>query len=401
MNTRAESLSHHQMESGSYTIEVIETGDDLNRCREEWLNLLDKVPTHEFHQNPDNIQMQLAHTCGGTRLRIFLIRKGGTLCCIAPFALVKGQFRLSLGIIPLWRFSLHQYRLYGTNLILAKQADPQGCLYALAEALRKRQNEYRLIYIESLPYSSPLYRANNPLPGFRIYPAGAKRNIVWGLRTSNSFAEYLSTFRKKRRYNLNRSVRLLGEAFQGDYSIEKVTRPEQVEEFLVAVDAIYENCWQKNTYGAFRHSTPGNIAYHRSLARSGWLRSYLLRGGGTPVAYIIGYQYRSRYYYEYIGYDQKWGKLSPGTVLTYRMIEDLHTHDRPEILDFGYGDSSYKRLFGNFSHEANYTHIVPGSSPMRMVLLVQLGLSRLYDTISRILIRTGLDKKARKVLKRQ
>ncbi len=384
-----------------YTVDVVESESDLLAVRKEWKKLLHEAPEHEFHQTPDNIHLLLKHIYTDTRIRIFLIRKNGVLQSIAPFSLMQGKFKLSLGIIRLWKFHIRQYKLYGTCLIFSGQADQEKCLHALAGELSTRKEEHDLVYLESLARNSPLYRLKDPLPGYKIYPFSAKKNMVQGLRTSNSFQEYLSTFRKKKRYNLKRNIRVLSDAVKGDYQMEKICRPEQVESFMTAVDYIYERCWQRKTYGPHKHGTPGNIAYHQSLSRLGWLRCYLLTCSGKPAAYIIGYQYERRYYYEYIGYDQKWSHLSPGTVLTYLMIEELHSVDRPEILDFGYGENTYKKIFGNYSYEADNTAVARKYSRMHFTMLTQLFLSRLYIFVSGLLIKTGLDKKIRKSLKRQ
>lgn len=384
-----------------YTVDVIESEDGLLAVRDEWIKLLHETPAHEYHQHPDNIHLLLKHVYSETKIRIFLIRKNGVLCCIAPFFLMQSEFKLTLGIINLWKFPIQQYKLYGTCLVFAERTDHKACLSALSGALHIRRKEYDLVYLESIAYRSPLYTLEKPLPGFKVYPFSTRKNVVRGLHTSNSFSEYLSSFRKKKRYNLNRNVRLLSDAVEKDYSMERITHPDQVEKFLNAVDHVYERCWQKKTYGSHQHGTVENITYHQSIARLGWLRSYLLICAGSPVAYIIGYQYEGRYYYEYIGYDRAWAHLSPGTVLTYLMIEDLHNFNRPKILDFGYGENTYKQIFGNFSYEANNTGVVKNGSKMHLAMLVQLALSQLYISVYEILIKTGLDKKARKLLKRQ
>jgi CelD/BcsL family acetyltransferase involved in cellulose biosynthesis len=51
------------------------------------------------------------------------------------------------------------------------------------------------------------------------------------------------------------------------------------------------------------------------------------------------------FHYADIGHDAELSKFSPGTVLLYRLIEDLIAHDRPQTLNFGIGVSEYKRQF--------------------------------------------------------
>ncbi|HFC53073.1 MAG TPA: GNAT family N-acetyltransferase [Gammaproteobacteria bacterium] len=383
-----------------YAIEVIESEEQLAARKDEWEAFLRDAPAHEYHHHPANIGLLLRHLYTDTSLRVFLIRKEGTLCCIAPFSLERSHFNLKFGTVTLWNNAVHQYTLLGTRIVFATGADPGPCLGILAEELRGRRDEYDLIFMESLSYGSPLYTIENPLPGFSIYPISIHKNVVRGLRTSDSFSEYLATLRKKRRYNLKRSVRMLERAAGKDYRVERITGAAQVEGFLEAVDYIFVRCWQRHTHKGYRHLTDGNVAYHQGLANLGWLRSYLLYCKQQPVAYVIGYQYRGRYYYEYIGYDQAWAEFSPGTILTFLMIEDIHTVDRPEILDFGFGENVYKQIFGNYSYEANNSYLVLRDSRMRIAAQAQLELSRVYCSIYPALVKCGLDRPIRKVLRR-
>ncbi len=384
-----------------YTVDILESGDELLSFRDEWQELLNDSDSHEFHHHPDNIHLLISHLRKEMQPRIFFIRKNNILQCIAPFSLMQDEFRLGIGTVTLLKLPVQEYKLHGTRIIFSRKADLQGCLKALADELKRRQKEFNLIYLESLSHDSPFYTLDDPLPGFTVYPESSKKNVVRGLRTKNNFAEYLATFRKKRRYNLKRNLRLIEEAANGNLYMEKIEKPDQVEGFFKAVDQIYEKCWQRRIYGTYHHYSKGNIAYHKGIANLGWLRSYLLYCDGEPVAYIIGYQYQNRYYYEYIGYDRTWGKLSPGTVLTYLMIEDLHSHNRPEILDFGYGENIYKQIFGNFSYEATNTYIVPKLSRIRLAAQGQLTLSRLYFLLFSLLTKTGLDQKIRRRLRQR
>jgi len=82
------------------------------------------------------------------------------------------------------------------------------------------------------------------------------------------------------------------------------------------------------------------------FARRGLLRSYVLRAGETPCAFVIGYQYRGVYFYAVVGYDPAYSRHSPGIALLYLMLEDLFANDCPRLVSFGRGDDDYKRRFG-------------------------------------------------------
>jgi CelD/BcsL family acetyltransferase involved in cellulose biosynthesis len=69
--------------------------------------------------------------------------------------------------------------------------------------------------------------------------------------------------------------------------------------------------------------------------------------GDIPCAFVVGYQYAGVYHYAELGFDEAFAEYSPGTVLLYLLLEALHQRQRPELLNFGVGDASYKLRFGN------------------------------------------------------
>ncbi len=81
------------------------------------------------------------------------------------------------------------------------------------------------------------------------------------------------------------------------------------------------------------------------LAESSMLRCYLLYMREDPVAFIRGYQYEGTYYYEEIGFDKDFRHLEPGTGLNFFVLQDLFSHDKPQRLDFGFGENDYKRKY--------------------------------------------------------
>jgi len=50
------------------------------------------------------------------------------------------------------------------------------------------------------------------------------------------------------------------------------------------------------------------------------------------------------YIYEQVGYDQRFARHSPGTILLYRLIRHLYEVDTPRWVDFGEGMRSTKQV---------------------------------------------------------
>ena len=78
-------------------------------------------------------------------------------------------------------------------------------------------------------------------------------------------------------------------------------------------------------------------------------RCYLLQAADKPCAFLVGYQYGDVFQSAELGFDANLSRFSPGTVLMYLLIEDLHKHRPVRLLNFGVGDATYKMRFGNIS----------------------------------------------------
>ncbi len=160
-----------------------------------------------------------------------------------------------------------------------------------------------------------------------------------------TFELYLQKFKSKVRYNLRRQVRRLQEQGAGRLDLIRVETPADVDGFLAEAAMVEAQSWQFQELGATLGASDEYRQRLTRLAEQSALRCYLLRVGGEPSAMVIGYQYAGTYYYSWCGFAQSLAEFSPGTVLLYRIIEDLCSHDRPRRLTFLWGDAGYKRLF--------------------------------------------------------
>jgi len=106
--------------------------------------------------------------------------------------------------------------------------------------------------------------------------------------------------------------------------------------------SLMSTTWQARRLG---HSVDLNGM--REVASRGWLRCFLLLADAEAVAFVLGYQGMGGYVYEQVGYDQRFARHSPGTILLYRLIRQLYEADTPRWVDFGEGDAEYKQVLAN------------------------------------------------------
>ncbi|MEI7894955.1 MAG: GNAT family N-acetyltransferase, partial [Myxococcales bacterium] len=221
----------------------------------------------------------------------------------------------------------------------------------------------------------------------------------WRTRIPASFAAYEASLGKKRRYQFRTAGRKLDEAVGEPVLIERVTKPAEMGAFLKSVERISALSWQGRRLGQVLEVESTGARKLKELAERGWFRGYLLRAEGEAIAFVIGFQSDKRYVYEKIGYDPAWGEHSPGNVLLYRLIEDLCSFEPPEWLDFGFGESQYKRVFGNDWYEEQNVYLIRRSLYTGMARATQRVFRATSDEARRVLDRLGLRERVRRILR--
>src|SRR5262249_25386017 len=68
-----------------------------------------------------------------------------------------------------------------------------------------------------------------------------------------------------------------------------------------------------------------------------------------PCSFCITYQYQDVLHVEQTAYSEEFARFSPGSVLFYMMMDDLHQYRRPRVVNYGVGVNPHKRLFTNRS----------------------------------------------------
>jgi hypothetical protein len=84
-----------------------------------------------------------------------------------------------------------------------------------------------------------------------------------------------------------------------------------------------------------------------TAAKQGWLRIHILYINDEPCAFESWLKYKKAYVGYGVGFDPKWKKRRIGTVLFLKTIELLCADPTVEVIDYGFGDAEYKRIYCN------------------------------------------------------
>lgn len=175
-------------------------------------------------------------------------------------------------------------------------------------------------------------------------PFGARKWRLLGIK--GSFEDYLGRLGSKSRYTLRKNVRRMEEVSEG-LRLEKVDKPEQVPRFLRTAVEVSRNSWQHRELGQRVSDSERAERKMADLAARGLLRAYLLFSGEEACAFSIAHQHRGVVNSQEMGYHQDYAPYSPGKVLLYLIVQDLHSDPNVTLLNFGMGDADYKRWFAD------------------------------------------------------
>jgi len=201
----------------------------------------------------------------------------------------------------------------------------------------------------------------------------------WWIRFPEKPGEYWNQFSSKTRYNFRREAQKL------KHSVTCFAEKESVPGFLEKAHEISKRSWQRKRLGLRIGNTLEERSFYEFLASQGALRSYVLELDGRPLAFGVGVQWKGCFILEETAYDSTYSSYSPGTVLLFRILQDLIARDTPRLVDFGFGDGEYKRLFANQQTVSGSVLLLPRRlRPMLAMWVERLrrGVSRGFRTAS-------------------
>lgn len=165
-----------------------------------------------------------------------------------------------------------------------------------------------------------------------------------------SLEDYFKKKDAKSRYNLKRIMKQVNDTYKDNISIKIFTAPEDVEVFCEHAELIAQKSHLRPLNAGFR-STQNMIKKKRILANIGFFHSYILYLDGKPSAFINGILYKRNFLTEHIGFDIQYEKLSIGSYLLLKVIEDIASNKYADTIDYSFGSDSYKKRFSSLCHE--------------------------------------------------
>jgi hypothetical protein len=218
--------------------------------------------------------------------------------------------------------------------------------------------------IRSLPVTKVLPRFQKCGEYLRYVPSQYLRYYI-DLRLS--FEDYTRQFSPKTRSTIKRKIKKYAEHCRNDISWKVYRTEEEMQDFFRLAREVSARTYQEKLLGA---GLPDSEDFRRgmeSLAREGWIRSFILFDGKRPVAYLYCPIHDGVLIYQYLGYDPQYLKMSVGTILQWFSLEYLFKEGHCRLFDFTEGQSEHKRLFA--THNVRCANIYFCRASLRNILL--------------------------------
>jgi hypothetical protein len=369
----------------------------LNSYFQTWKECYARGQEQNLHCNPDWISEHFKHSGNAVfnldeldfseppwcpprptskeNVRIYFLDNGEEVVSAVPYVLDQRQLICGLGDLKLVKFPLRVMCLQSRINVPAETAAYDTLIERIVKANpdavyanKIRTDSFFWKYLQSSPLIERLfkfYRRTEPTPHLLI-------------RLEGTFENYMNKFTAKTRKNRFREIRLLEK--YGSLQLTGVTRASEIEDFLKVAFEISKRTWQFDRGWGLRD--PEMVrSKMQFLAQHGCLRSYVLKCGDTPCAFILGHQYGSRFYTEFAGADYQWRNQSVGSVILLLVLQDLFQENTPEFYDFGsyaawqeyYATESYPESCGWLFRRRPYPLVT----------------SSIYRTCSAVSMRTG------------
>ncbi len=176
----------------------------------------------------------------------------------------------------------------------------------------------------------------------------------------SSFDLYLQQFSAKKRYNLNRQIRLLQEHC-GTLSLHRIEQSSDVTRLMSAI----EHLVPEEKRHVFLSEEKCKLLASRNL-----LLCYVLECGMAPAALIFGTHSSKVFHIHNIFYSSELPDFSIGTSILHLAIEDLTTSFKFSCIDLGYGVPGHTYQSSNITKERGYVLIFKNSIKNRIFLRI-------------------------------
>ena len=323
-----------------------------------WDKLLSKSDSDNLFLSFDWLSTWWKHFGKGKSLYILLASIDGQPVAIAPLMKTREAIFRTLQFIGTGRSDYLDFIVtepVSVGAVSAGEASLQKeqIINAIFSYIMQHRREWDVLNLRDIPEANGnldvierCCKANN------LTYVAQQSYTAPHLPITESWDDFLKSMSKNFRRNIKVHEKKLWKC-EGDIIITQHKNWSNPDELLDMITDI-ENCSWKVESGNPRFAGEETQSFFRELFdkffKQGWLECWFVRHNQRNVAYYINFCYKNKLYVYNTNYDKEYSKVSPGTVLTNRMLQNAFERELTDF-DFLRGGESYKYRYTDIERE--------------------------------------------------
>jgi hypothetical protein len=372
------------------TVKILQAIPELEEIREVW----ESWPGHRDSEmesfsnfvrtNPETV-----------RPHVLVVYRGGRPDAILVGRIDQGKIRCRLGYLGI---GLPARIMCFVNGALRGNPSKENCELLLSEILRSLSlREADAAYLHFLRRKSELWQlaTRMPSPLCRDYLRTTLKHFAATLpATVEEFYRGLSS---GTRWQARSKQKKLLRDFGGDVRIHCFHDVAEFENLIQDVEQVAKKSYQRGLGVGFIDS-PERREQLRFMAERGWLRGYVLYIAERPCAFWMGDVNRTTFGSDYLAYDAKFEKYSPGMCLIVKVIEGFCDGNREGVteVDFATGSAQYKEVLSNRKWEEESVYVFSPTIKGISLNLIRSSIVGIDQAIKKALAHTNLLQRIKK-----
>jgi Acetyltransferase (GNAT) domain len=387
----ADVTTQHMNSAVGVSVRVIRTTGEILSIRRVWANWCGNPDA-----DPDLFLLHSGREGKVIRPHVIVVFRNGEPDCILVGRLEEARQKIKIGYATVFRPYVRTL-LFLSGGYLGNQTRENSEIIVAEIRKSLTSGEADCAELRQVPLDSSLSVEARTRPDFFCRQHVCAKHVHRYLELPGSFEDYMRTLPRKQRHEARRHARLLWEDFPDATQIQCYTNEQQIEQLTRDVQKIHASSYQSALGVGFTNSERTRTRFH-AVARTGGLRACVMYVSGEPVAFFIAFKFKEALFGQYLGFNPKFQKYSPGLQILLHAIEDsCQPAAGLSVVDLGWGDRNYKRAICNRSWMESPVHIfAPTLHGLRVN--VETGLATWLDSqLKGWLASAGFDKVARKL----
>lgn len=339
-------------------VERISDATGLDALKSEWQALLQGDEVDCLFLSWEWLSCWWRHVSQHRRLCLLTVRRGGELVGIAPFAIRPPEPGRLVPFRTLEFMGMGDVGSDYMNLILRVDQEAPA-LEALADYLKQNRLVLDLRRVDAGSRRISTLLALLQEDGWQSEQVVTDVCPYIDLK-DHDWKSYIATVSRSHRANVNRRIRRLGEIFKQVEFKQAITEEERRECFTQFL-RLHQLRWSgKEHSNAF--TGEGTLQFHSEFSQlaleRGWLRLFVLKLDGEPVAATYSFRYGDSFYYYQAGLDPKLAEHSVG-LATLGLAVQSALKEGVSRYDMLHGNQGYKALWTDAHRPLSRIHCYP------------------------------------------